>query len=127
MGDRRRSANGRHRGRQGPIPNSSPAGAPPPEQAGKPQQAPVEPRPIRRICVYCGSSPGRNPVYVEAARRLGAVMAQRNIGLVYGGGGLGLMGEVARAVLAGGGEVTGIIPEFLSEKEHMLREVTDLV
>jgi len=54
-------------------------------------------------------------------------MAANGIGLVYGGGGLGLMGEVARAVLAGGGQVTGIIPAFLSEKERMLREVTDLV
>ena len=121
MGDRRRSANGRHSGKQGAALNS----ASPPQQSTKPQSA--EPRPIRSICVYCGSSPGRNPAYAQAATSLGRLMAERGIGLVYGGGGLGLMGEVARAVLDGGGRVTGIIPAFLTEKERMLREVTDLM
>jgi hypothetical protein len=83
--------------------------------------------PSRAICVFCGSGPGRNPAYAAAARTLGRSMAAAGIGLVYGGGSLGLMGEVARAVLAAGGHVTGIIPEFLSEKERMLREVNELI
>lgn len=82
---------------------------------------------IKNICVYCGSNVGRNPVYAEAARTLGTEMARAGIGLVYGGGGRGLMGETARAVLHNGGKVTGIIPGFLSEKEQMLREVQELV
>jgi uncharacterized protein (TIGR00730 family) len=85
------------------------------------------PRPIRNICVYCGSNPGIDPAYAEAARRLGRLMAEDGVGLVYGGGGLGLMGETARSVLAHGGRVTGIIPEFLSEKERMLLDATELV
>ena len=87
----------------------------------------ARPHPVRSICVYCGSSPGHNPAFVAAARGLGRAMAAAGVGLVYGGGGLGLMGEIAKTVLAHGGRVTGIIPEFLSEREHMLREVTDLV
>ncbi|MGF7162323.1 hypothetical protein FHS85_003977 [Rhodoligotrophos appendicifer] len=82
---------------------------------------------IRSVCVYCGSSRGRNPAYAEAARILGEELAASGIGLVYGGGGLGLMGEVAKGSLSGGGRVTGIIPEFLVQKERMLDEVTDLV
>jgi uncharacterized protein (TIGR00730 family) len=82
---------------------------------------------VRSICVYCGSGKGNNPAYAAAARTLGAALAANGIALVYGGGGLGLMGEVARATLEAGGRVTGIIPEFLTEREHMLREVTDLV
>jgi uncharacterized protein (TIGR00730 family) len=85
-----------------------------------------KPRPIRSICVYCGSSPGTNPAYAEAARTLGRAMAENGVGLVYGGGGLGLMGEIARSVLAHGGRVTGVIPEFLAEKEHMLRGATEM-
>ena len=82
---------------------------------------------LESICVFCGSGPGRNPAYVEAARTLGTAMGQAGIRLVYGGGSLGLMGEVARSVLAAGGRVTGIIPAFLSEKERMLREVDELI
>lgn len=82
---------------------------------------------VQSICVYCGSGPGTRPEYVAAARTLGRSLADANIGLVYGGGGLGLMGEVARATLDAGGKVTGIIPDFLVQREHMLREVTDLV
>jgi uncharacterized protein (TIGR00730 family) len=82
---------------------------------------------IRNICVYCGSNVGANAAYVAAARRLGESMAKEGIGLVYGGGGLGLMGELARSVLTHGGRVTGIIPAFLSVKERMLRDVTELV
>jgi uncharacterized protein (TIGR00730 family) len=83
--------------------------------------------PIRSICVYCGSGAGRSPVYLEAAQVLGRMMAEQNIRLVYGGGGLGLMGEVAASVLKHGGYVTGIIPQFLSTKERMLRDVQELV
>lgn len=83
--------------------------------------------PSSKLCVYCGSGNGRNPAYVEAARALGRSMAEAGIGLVYGGGSVGLMGEVARAVMAGGGHVTGIIPEFLASRERMLTDVNDLV
>jgi uncharacterized protein (TIGR00730 family) len=82
---------------------------------------------MRHLCVYCGSGPGRNPAYVAAARALGTHMANLGIGLVYGGGSLGLMGEVARSVIAGGGHVVGIIPEFLVHKERMLTEVNELI
>jgi uncharacterized protein (TIGR00730 family) len=82
---------------------------------------------IRNICVYCGSNGGTSPAYAEAARGLGAMMAGDRIGLVYGGGGLGLMGELARSVLAHGGRVTGIIPAFLSKKERMLRDADELI
>ena len=82
---------------------------------------------VANICVYCGSGPGRNPAYMKAASTLGKAMAERGIGLVYGGGSLGLMGEVARGVLAAGGRVTGIIPQFLSGREQMLRDVQELI
>lgn len=83
--------------------------------------------PVRKLCVYCGSGHGRNAAYTAAARQLGKAMAQADIGLVYGGGGLGLMGEVARAVLENNGHVTGIIPEFLADRERMLTGINDLV
>lgn len=82
---------------------------------------------LTNICVYCGSGAGRNAAYVAAARTLGQELAHAGIGLVYGGGSLGLMGEVAKAALKDGGRVTGIIPSFLSEKERMLRDVTELL
>ncbi len=82
---------------------------------------------VKNICVYCGSGAGHNPAYADAARTLGRAMAQANIGLVYGGGSLGLMGEIARAVLEGDGHVTGIIPEFLSGREKMLKDVQELI
>lgn len=75
---------------------------------------------IRRICVYCGSGAGRDPAFAAAARKLGQAMVKNGIGLVYGGGSVGLMGELAGAVLDNGGEVTGIIPEFLANREHMI-------
>jgi uncharacterized protein (TIGR00730 family) len=74
--------------------------------------------PIRNLCVYCGSSSGANPIYEQAARKLGHAMAKAGTGLVYGGGSRGLMGIVAAAVLADGGHVTGIIPDFLKLKEN---------
>jgi hypothetical protein len=79
------------------------------------------------MCVYCGSGTGKNPLYVKAAATLGQSMAKEGIALVYGGGSLGLMGEVARSVLKHKGQVTGIIPQFLSEKERMLRDVHELI
>lgn len=84
-------------------------------------------KPLRNICVYCGSGSGSDPAYVDAARTLGKAMAEAGVGLVYGGGSLGLMGEVARTVLANGGRVTGIIPSFLTHKERMLRDVDELI
>jgi uncharacterized protein (TIGR00730 family) len=83
--------------------------------------------PAHRLCVYCGSSTGNRPQYAEAARALGAALAQRGVGLVYGGGSLGLMGEIARSVLHGGGHITGIIPDFLVSKERMLDGVSELI
>ncbi len=73
--------------------------------------------PIQRICVYCGSSSGKDPAYIAAARELGGVLLQHNIGLVYGGACVGLMGAVADTVLAGGGEVIGVMPQSLVDKE----------
>ena len=75
---------------------------------------------IRKICVYCGSGPGSDPAFLEAARRFGKILAENRIGLVYGGGSIGLMGALATAVLDHGGAVTGIIPEFLMGRERAL-------
>jgi len=72
---------------------------------------------MRRLAVYCGSSIGTDPAFAETARALGAEMARRGIGLVYGGGRLGLMGVVADAVLEGGGEAHGVIPQALIDLE----------
>ena len=73
--------------------------------------------PSVRLCVYCGTNTGTSPAYLEAATGLGSAMAARGVGLVYGGGRLGLMGAVADAVLAGGGNVVGVIPESLVRAE----------
>jgi uncharacterized protein (TIGR00730 family) len=75
---------------------------------------------IKTVCVYCGSGPGTDPAFAEAARGLGRALAENGIGLVYGGGSLGLMGATAQSVLDHGGHVTGIIPEFLVSREQML-------
>jgi uncharacterized protein (TIGR00730 family) len=82
---------------------------------------------IRTVCVYCGSGPGKNPAFVEAARRFGRILAENHIRLVYGGGSIGLMGAVAASVLEHGGEVTGIIPEFLTAREQMLKRAQELI
>jgi uncharacterized protein (TIGR00730 family) len=72
---------------------------------------------IKSICIYCGSSPGASPAYAEAARMLARAMVEQHIALVYGGGNVGLMGIVASEALRLGGEVTGVIPTALMEKE----------
>ncbi|MFT8371276.1 TIGR00730 family Rossman fold protein [Acetobacter sp.] len=81
---------------------------------------------MRRICVFCGSSAGRGSVYLHAAEQLGLLMARRGIGLVYGGASVGLMGAVANAVLAGGGQVTGVIPQALVAREVAHNGLEDL-
>jgi uncharacterized protein (TIGR00730 family) len=73
--------------------------------------------PVRRLCVFCGSSPGARPAYGEAAEELGRLLVAEGIGLVYGGGKVGLMGRLADAVLAEGGEAIGVMPEALVAKE----------
>jgi uncharacterized protein (TIGR00730 family) len=82
---------------------------------------------IRKICAYCGSGPGTNPAFAQAARQFGAILATNGIGLVFGGGTVGMMGELAEAVLAHGGEVTGIIPEFLVAREHAIKGAHELI
>ena len=72
---------------------------------------------VQRLCVFCGSSPGTRPEYLAAARALGRVLADRGVGLVYGGASVGLMGAVADAALAAGGHVAGVIPRALVERE----------
>src|SRR6185503_15262456 len=76
---------------------------------------------INAICVYCGSSPGTDPAFVEAARDFGKILAHSGIRLVWGGGSVGLMGAVASSVIEHGGTATGIIPEFLTAKEQPRR------
>lgn len=82
---------------------------------------------IKTVCVYCGSGPGTNPRFVEAAIALGKAMAESGIRLVYGGGSIGLMGAVASSVLDHGGMVTGIIPGFLTARENALKRVQELI
>lgn len=81
---------------------------------------------MKRICVFCGSSAGGDAVFAEAAAAMGALLARHHIGLVYGGGNIGLMGVIADAVLAGGGEVIGVIPQALVDKELAHHGVTQL-
>jgi uncharacterized protein (TIGR00730 family) len=81
---------------------------------------------VERICVYCGSSPGHDPAYRRAAREMGEALLDRDLGLVFGGGSVGLMGTVADTVLDGGGEVVGVIPESLEAKEVAHGGVTEL-
>jgi len=81
---------------------------------------------IRRICVFCGSNKGADPAYLDAVRILGRLFATEGIGLVYGGGSVGLMGELADTVLSSGGEVIGVIPHALWAREVGHRGLTDL-
>jgi uncharacterized protein (TIGR00730 family) len=82
---------------------------------------------IKTVCVYCGSGPGTNPRFVEAATALGKILAENDIRLVYGGGSIGLMGAVAKSTLDHGGAVTGIIPEFLRGRENALARVQEMI
>ena len=82
---------------------------------------------IRSLCVYCGSGPGTDPAFAEAARQFGKILAENRVGLVYGGGSLGLMGTLATSVLDHGGRVTGIIPEFLTGREHVMARAQEVV
>lgn len=82
---------------------------------------------IHTICVYCGSGPGTNPAFIAAARQFGRILAENRIRLVYGGGAIGLMGELATSAIDNGGAVTGIIPEFLTGREHVLQEAQEVV
>ncbi len=82
---------------------------------------------IKTVCVYCGSGPGTNPRFIEAAIALGRALAESGIRLVYGGGSIGLMGAVATSVLDHGGAVTGIIPDFLTSREQALTRVQEMI
>jgi uncharacterized protein (TIGR00730 family) len=82
---------------------------------------------INTVCVYCGSGPGTNPRFVEAAIALGKTFAENDVRLVYGGGSLGLMGAIAKSTLDHGGSVTGIIPEFLKARENALTRVQEMI
>src|SRR5262245_20944092 len=82
---------------------------------------------IKSICVYCASGPGKNPAFMQAAKQFGRILAEKGIRLVYGGGSVGLMGALAESVLAHGGAVTGVIPDFLVNREHMLLSVQERI
>jgi uncharacterized protein (TIGR00730 family) len=82
---------------------------------------------IKTVCVYCGSGPGTNPLFVEAAVEFGKSLAENGVRLVYGGGSFGLMGAVAKSVLDHGGSVTGIIPEFLKARELALTRAQEMI
>lgn len=82
---------------------------------------------MKRLCTYCGASPGRRPEYLNAAESLGRTLAERGIGLVFGAGNTGMMGAVANAAIAGGGEAIGIIPHDLLRKESPYEDLTELV
>jgi len=81
---------------------------------------------VKRVCVFCGSSPGARPEYVRAAAEMGRVLVNNQIGLIYGGSKVGMMGAIASAVMEANGNVTGIIPEWLVKKEVAYQGITDL-
>jgi uncharacterized protein (TIGR00730 family) len=80
---------------------------------------------IKSICVYCASGPGNNPAFMDAAKKFGRILGENGIRLVYGGGSVGLMGALAESVIEHGGAVTGVIPDFLVNREHMLLSVQE--
>ena len=82
---------------------------------------------IRNICVYCGSGPGTDPAFAAAAREFGKILAENKVRLIFGGGSVGLMGEIAASVLDHGGQVTGVIPEFLKGRERPFAHVQELI
>jgi uncharacterized protein (TIGR00730 family) len=81
---------------------------------------------MKRLCVFCGSKTGDRAIYADEARRLGELLVQRGIGLVFGGGHIGLMGVLADSVLQGGGQVVGVIPRALVDRELAHRGVSDM-
>lgn len=81
---------------------------------------------MKRLCIFCGSQPGRNPIHTETARDFGRILAEKNIGLVYGGASVGIMGVIADSALEAGGEVIGVIPDGLFEKELAHTGLSDL-
>src|SRR5690348_3617455 len=82
---------------------------------------------IKSVCVYCAAGPGNVPAFVDAAKRFGQILAENGIRLVYGGGSVGLMGALAESALDHGGTVTGVIPDFLVNREHMLLRVQERI
>lgn len=82
---------------------------------------------MKNICVFCGSSAGKNPLYREAAKKLGEALVNHKQRLIYGGGNIGLMGTIAEEVMSRGGEVIGVIPAFLMDKEVGNVDVTELI
>ena len=86
-------------------------------------QPPTHPGPIKSVCVYCASSNAADPAFLAAAERFGALLAEGGVRLVYGGGGIGLMGASARGAYQAGGKVLGIMPEFLTNREMLFDEV----
>src|SRR5437763_5422022 len=82
---------------------------------------------IKSVCVYCASGPGTNPAFVDSGRRLGQILADSRIRLVYGGGSVGLMGALAASMLDHGGFVTGVIPDFLVNREHMMERAQERI
>jgi uncharacterized protein (TIGR00730 family) len=81
---------------------------------------------VKRVCVFCGSSPGAKPEYMQTAQELGQALVDKNIGLVYGGASVGTMGHIARTVLEAGGDVVGVIPQELVDKEVAFTDLPDL-
>ncbi|MCK0196156.1 TIGR00730 family Rossman fold protein [Ancylobacter sp. 6x-1] len=82
---------------------------------------------IKSVCVYCGAANGSDPVFLDTARELGRLFAEEGVRLIYGGGGVGLMGAAARACAEAGGRVTGIIPDFLIGKEQAFEHAHELI
>ena len=93
---------------------------------GRPHRLDNSLRRVERICVFCGASPGARPEYAEATRELARLLAAEGIGVVYGGGGVGLLGALADEVIASGGELTGVIPRALVDREIAHRDVMDM-
>lgn len=88
--------------------------------------SPNRPSNLKRIAVFCGSRDGRRPVYAEAAHAMGQALLRRNIGLVYGGGGVGLMGRISQTVKDGGGKIIGVIPKALLARELGRSDIGEL-
>jgi uncharacterized protein (TIGR00730 family) len=82
---------------------------------------------VKSVCVYCGSGPGTNPIFVQTARIFGRILAENSVRLVYGGGSIGLMGAIAESVIDHGGTVTGIIPDFLTAREFMFQRAQEMI